>query len=184
MRIFIASDIHGSSANAKRFFDIVDEYRVHDDAKVVLLGDLYNHGPRNPFPEGYAPMVVADTFNAHKDIISVVKGNCDSEVDEMISDFKILPNHEMDICDKRVLFTHGHKCNIDLPKQDGKDGDIVFYGHFHKPFIGERNGVIYVCVGAIGLSPEGVDRAYCVLDDKTITIHSLIDNRVILEKVL
>ncbi len=178
MKYFIASDIHGSSANAKRFFDIVDKNANVDD-KVVLLGDLYNHGPRNPFPEGYAPMVVADVFNSHKDMLMVCKGNCDSEVDEMISEFDIIPNRQVEYAGHDMLFTHGHKCNVDLEKVDGKIGDVVFYGHFHKPTIQEKNGVIYVCVGAIGLSPEGVDKAYCILDENAITIYSLLNGDVL-----
>ena len=82
MKLFIGSDIHGSSANIRRFLDIVSDARKTDpDAKVVLLGDIYNHGPRNPFPEGYAPMQVAKMLNDSKDFIRVIKGNCDSEVD-------------------------------------------------------------------------------------------------------
>lgn len=183
MKYFIASDIHGSSANAKRLFDIIDGTISQGD-KVVLLGDLYNHGPRNPLPEGYAPMEVASIFNAHKDIISVCKGNCDSEVDEMISEFDIIPDREEVFLGRRILFTHGHKCNVNLPIKNAKDGDMVFYGHFHKPNIEVKDGVIYVCVGAIGISPEGVDKSYCVLDEKKIAIYSLLDGHEIARKDL
>lgn len=90
MKLFIGSDIHGSSANIRRFLDIVADARKDSpDVKVVLLGDIYNHGPRNPFPEGYAPMQVAKMLNDSKDFIRVIKGNCDSEVDQMISEFPI-----------------------------------------------------------------------------------------------
>ena len=90
MKLFIGSDIHGSSANIQRFLNIVNDARKTDpDAKVVLLGDIYNHGPRNPFPEGYAPMTVAKILNESKDFIRVIKGNCDSEVDQMISEFPL-----------------------------------------------------------------------------------------------
>lgn len=176
MRIYIGSDIHGSSANAQRFFDIVDNYRRdHRDTLAVILGDIYNHGPRNPFPEGYAPMQVASLLNAHSDFISVVRGNCDSEVDQMISDFEIMPEISMLYSGHRILFTHGHKCNVDMPKTHTQNGDIVFYGHFHRPSIKQKDGVTYVCVGAIGLSPEGVDRAYAVLEEDKISIFSLND---------
>lgn len=178
MRIYIGSDIHGSSANARRFFDVVDAYKAaRGDVSVVILGDIYNHGPRNPFPEGYAPMQVAKMLNERADMLSVVRGNCDSEVDQMISDFEILPDLTTLYFGHRILFTHGHKCNVDMPKTHCKTGDIVFYGHFHRPYIKEKDGVIYVCVGAIGLSPDGVDRAYAVLDDRKISIYSLQDGR-------
>lgn len=181
--IFIGSDIHGSYANAKRFFDVVDKYaKTHDDAKVILLGDIYNHGPRNPFPEEYAPMKVAELLNERKQMLTVVKGNCDSEVDQMISEFEFVTNANMLTKKHDLLFTHGHKCNVYTPKTIAKSGDIVFYGHFHRPSIEVLDGVIYVCVGAVGLSPEGVDRAYATLDDNQIKILSLCDGHEIMSR--
>ena len=182
MRLFIGSDIHGSSANVARFLDIVQKARKEDDTtKVVLLGDIYNHGPRNPFPEGYAPMKVAEMLNGAKDYITVIKGNCDSEVDQMISEFPINSDFTMDWQGRTVYFTHGHKCNPDLPPNDAKKGDIVFYGHFHRAMIEEKDGVIYVCVGAIGLSPEGVERSYAILDEHSITVKTLEGDKTIIQ---
>ena len=113
--------MHGSSANVERFFAIVDAYRAqHDDAKVVLLGDIYNHGPRNPLPEGYAPMKVAERLNASKDYVTLIHGNCDSEVDQMITEFEIRPDFSLQWGERRLFFTHGHKCNPDLPCKDAK----------------------------------------------------------------
>lgn len=183
MRIFIGSDIHGSYANAKRFFDVVDEYaKTHDDTKVILLGDIYNHGPRNPFPEEYAPMKVAELLNSHKQMLTVVKGNCDSEVDQMISEFEFVNNANMLTQNHDLLFTHGHKCSVYTPKTIAKSGDIVFYGHFHRPSIEAVDGVIYVCVGAVGLAPDGVDRAFAILDDNQIKILSICDGHEIMSR--
>ncbi len=182
MRLFIGSDIHGSSANVARFLDIVQRARQEDDTtKVVLLGDIYNHGPRNPFPEGYAPMKVAEMLNGAKDYITVIKGNCDSEVDQMISEFPINSDFTMDWQGRTVYFTHGHKCNPDLPPKDAKKGDIVFYGHFHRAMLEEKDGVIYVCVGAIGLSPEGVERSYAILSEHSITVKTLEGDKTIIQ---
>lgn len=104
MRIFVGSDVHGSSANVERFFATVDAYRAqHGDAKVVLLGDIYNHGPRNPLPEGYAPMKVAERLNASKDYVTLVHGNCDSEVDQMITEFEIRPDFSLQWGEKAVF---------------------------------------------------------------------------------
>lgn len=180
MKIYIASDLHGSYKGAKKFFDIFDSAKASgEDAYAVLLGDIYNHGPRNPLPEEYAPMSVAKLLNDHADSISVIKGNCDSEVDQMISEFEFVQNLDMLFSSHRVLFTHGHKCSVYMPKMYGRSGDIVFYGHFHKPQIECKDGVIYVCVGAIGISPEGVEKSYAVLDEKGVEIHSLYTNEVI-----
>ncbi len=174
MKLFIGSDIHGSSANIQRFLSIVNDARKDDsNAKVVLLGDIYNHGPRNPFPEGYAPMTVAKMLNDSKNFIRVIKGNCDSEVDQMISEFPIESDFSIDWNGRTVFFTHGHKCNPSLPSKDAKEGDMVFYGHFHRASLEVKDGVIYVCVGAIGLSPEGVERSYAILDDDSIVVKTL-----------
>ena len=182
MRLFIGSDIHGSSANVARFLDIVQNARKEDDSvKVVLLGDIYNHGPRNPFPEGYSPMKVAEMLNNAKDYITVIKGNCDSEVDQMISEFPINSDFTMDWQGRTAYFTHGHKCNPDLPPKDAKKGDIVFYGHFHRAMIEEKDGIIYVCVGALGLSPEGVERSYAILDEHNVTVKTLEGDKTIIK---
>ena len=182
MKTFIGSDVHGSEANLLRFLGEVDKATASgEDAKIVLLGDIYNHGPRNPFPEGYAPMKVAELLNGVKDRISVVKGNCDSEVDQMISEFEIGPDFSIDLNGHTVYFTHGHKCNADLPPKGAKAGDIVFYGHFHRASLTEKDGVRYVCVGALGLSPAGVERSYAVIDDNEVVIKALEGGSVILK---
>ena len=180
MRMFIGSDIHGSSANLERFFKTVDAtLPEHPDTKVVLLGDTYNHGPRNPFPEGYAPMQVAKLLNDAMTFITVIKGNCDSEVDEMISNFPIIGDFSMDWNGRTVFFTHGHKCNPELPPTGGKSGDIVFYGHFHKAAVTEKDGITYVCVGALGLSPYGVEKSYAILDEDKVTVKTLIGDKTL-----
>lgn len=180
MRLFIGSDIHGSSVNLEKFFSIVDSTLAqHPDTKVILLGDIYNHGPRNPFPNGYAPMQVARLLNDAMTFITVIKGNCDSEVDQMISNFPIIGDFDMDWNGRTVFFTHGHKCNPDLPPSSGKKGDIVFYGHFHRPQITVKDGIVYVCVGALGLSAEGVPLAYAILDEDMITLKTLDGGEVV-----
>ncbi len=177
MQIYIGSDIHGSEANVRRFLDVATH--ADKDAKIVLLGDIYNHGPRNPFPEGYAPMKVAEQLNAVHDRLTVVKGNCDSEVDEMISEFSFLPEYRLPFYGRTLFFTHGHKCNADMPHKDAAPGDIVFYGHFHRPSIRIVDDVAYVCVGALGMSPEGVSRSYAVLNEESIFICDLDDGAIL-----
>lgn len=182
MKLYIGSDVHGSSANIERFLDIVNDARKSDPSvKVVLLGDIYNHGPRNPFPEGYAPMTVAKMLNESKDFITVIKGNCDSEVDQMISDFPIGDDFSREWYGRTLFFTHGHKCNPDLPPKNAKKGDVVFYGHFHRAMLEVKEGVIYVCVGALGLSPEGVERSYAVLDERKIEVKTLQGGKTLIE---
>lgn len=175
MKIYIGSDLHGSAANARRFLDVAL------DGAIVLLGDIYNHGPRNPFPERYAPMEVAGMLNAVKDRLTVVRGNCDSEVDEMISEFAILPESSLSVDGHTLFFTHGHKCNAHMPRADAKRGDAVLYGHFHRPSVEDVDGVKYVCVGAVGMSPEGVERSYAVYENGRISVYTLDGSRLLLD---
>ena len=173
MRIFVASDIHGSAVSLEKFFSIVDSaLPEHPDTKVVLLGDTYNHGPRNPLPEGYAPMRVAKLLNDAMSFITVIKGNCDSEVDEMISNVPIIGDFHMEWDGHTVFFTHGHKFNPDSPPTGVKAGDVVFYGHFHKPSVTVRDGVHYVCVGSVGIPFDGTPQSYAVLNEKDVTLKS------------
>lgn len=179
MRLFIASDIHGSADSLERFFKIVDEaVKENNDLKVILLGDIYNHGPRNPFPQGYAPMKVAKLLNDAMSFVTAIKGNCDSEVDEMISNFPIIPSFSMEWEGRTVFFTHGHKVNPDNPPTGAKRGDIVFYGHFHVPEISERDGIKYVCVGSVGMNPEGVPKSYAVLTEKDVSLYDFDKNKL------
>ncbi len=174
MRLFIASDIHGSATNLERFFSIVDAALPENpETKVILLGDTYNHGPRNPIPEGYAPMKVAKLLNDAMSFVSVLKGNCDSEVDEMISNFPIVSDFSIEWKGRTVFFTHGHKVNPSTPlPTDAKSGDIVFYGHFHKPSVTTKEGITYICVGSIGIPFDGTPRSYAILTEDDVMVKS------------
>ncbi len=178
MKLFVASDIHGDAVSLKKFFSIVDKYLEKDrNCRVVLLGDIYNHGPRNPIPVGYNPQEVAHTLNEAMTFLTVIKGNCDSEVDEMISNFPFIPYFEMDWGNSALYFTHGHTINKDMPyKGDPSKNNIVLHGHFHVPRIDVVDGVTYVCVGSIGMNPTNVPKSYCVLDDNTLSLYDLDEN--------
>ena len=166
MKLFVATDVHGSAYWAQR---IVAEFKRTNADKLILLGDVYNHGPRNPFPRDYAPMKVAEAFNAIADKVVAVKGNCDSEVDEMISDFSFVKERTETVGDRRLYFTHGHVYNKDNLPESLKDGDAMFYGHFHQNETMVVNGVLCVCVSSVSL-PKDVS-AYCIVDDGGVTVY-------------
>ena len=171
MKLLIATDIHGSSYWAKRVVDKLIQTRA--DA-LVLLGDVYNHGPRNPFPAEYAPMEVAAALNSVADKIIAVTGNCDSEVDQMISDFPFVRDSVIPLENRRLYFTHGHVFNKDsLPNLSR--GDVMFYGHFHVSEITSVNGITCVNVGSAALPKDGAN-VYCVADDNAVTIYDFDDN--------
>jgi putative phosphoesterase len=174
--LYIASDIHGSYAYLKKFLQIVDLDK--EDKHVIFLGDTYNHGPRNPFPEEYAPMKVEALLEERMGQFDLIKGNCDSEVDQMISPFKIRRDFCLKDGSRHLYFTHGHKVNKDLPKKNAKAGDVVFYGHFHTPYHTVIDGVNYVCVGSVAMPKDNTPHTYVIYRNNTIVIKSLDGNTI------
>jgi len=176
MKIVIASDIHGSAFWTGKVLEAFDREKAD---KLLLLGDVYNHGPRNPFPEEYAPQNVAELLNSVKDRLIVVKGNCDSQVDTLISEFDFIE----DVCvvsgGKTVFCTHGHVFNKDNPPVTRFDA--VIYGHFHTGFIERKDGVIFANAGSVSLPKNGTPRSYILLDGANIILKT-IDGEVIKEE--
>lgn len=178
MKLLVVSDIHGSSYYAKKIDEI---YKKENPDKLVLLGDLYYHGPRNPLPEEYNPSEVCQILNSLKENIIAIKGNCDAEVDEMISEFELQKSVEMTINGKKFLFTHGHKNNIDnLPEEKI---DVLVYGHFHTGFIKEKDGVICVNAGSITFPKNGTKNSYLIIEDSKIILKD-VDGNIIDSKEL
>lgn len=178
MKLLIASDIHGSSYYAQKLKELVKEETAD---KLILLGDLYYHGPRNPLPKEYNPAKVCEILNSMKDIIRCFKGNCDAEVDEMISEFKFEDEIEMVINDKVTIFTHGQKYNINnLPK---KNFDVLVYGHFHTGFIQSQDGLLFLNPGSISLPKENTKNSYMMWEDNLIQLKD-IDGNVIDQRKL
>lgn len=170
MKIIVISDIHGSLFYMNKIKEIIDKSNVD---KIVLLGDLYYHGPRNPLTQEYNPQQVANILNSYKDKILCVRGNCDAQVDEMISEFKFNDNVKLDINGKRFFFTHGHKYNIDnLPDNI----DAIVYGHFHTGFIKQKDNVICVNSGSISLPKDNTKNSYLIIDDNNIKLMDLDGN--------
>lgn len=164
MKVLVISDIHGSSYYAEKIKEIVA--RENPD-KIILLGDLYYHGPRNDLTQEYAPMKVAEVLNSLKDKLLVVKGNCDAEVDEMISDFKFEDHLLLDINGKKIYFTHGHRYNIEVIPYE--DFEVLIYGHIHQGFIQEKEGYLFANPGSISLPKCGTEHSYLILEkDKFI----------------
>lgn len=172
MKILVVSDIHGSMYYASKIPEIMNRENAE---KLILLGDLYYHGPRNPLPKEYNPMEVSKLLNSMKDKIMCIKGNCDAEVDEMISEFKFTENIEMEIEGKRYFFTHGQKYNIDnMPKNI----DVLVYGHYHTGFIKEKNGVICVNSGSISLPKENTAHSYLIIEKAKIELKDISGNLI------
>lgn len=180
MKIIIATDIHGSLYYAEK---IIEKFKKENADKLILLGDLYYHGPRNPLPKDYAPMKVAALFNSYKDKICVVRGNCDANIDLTISEFPFHARKTLSINGRKILFTHGDKYNKDnlppLPK-----GSVIIYGHYHVNEITEKNGITCINLASASMPKNGCEPSYAVIEGGKIVVRSLETDRVILDFVL
>ena len=175
MKILIASDIHGSRVYAERIAELLDKENA---SQLILLGDIYNHGPRNPFPDGYDPMGVAKILNSLTDRLTVIKGNCDSDVDTMISDFEFISEGFLFTEGKKVFLQHGDRFSADaLPKNCG---DAFFYGHYHTGFIRRCGSVLVANSGSVSLPKNGTARSYLLLDGAHVFLKD-IDQKVLEE---
>lgn len=168
MKYMIASDLHGSAFYARRLAEI---FAAEKADMLVLLGDIYNHGPRNPLPEEYAPLKVAEVLNGLADRLLVVKGNCDSDVDTLISDFEFVSEAVLSEGGKRVFLQHGDRFSIErLPKNCGSG---FFYGHYHTSFIKRMGDVLVANPGSVSLPKQDTARGYLLLENGTVTLKEL-----------
>lgn len=126
MKLFFASDLHGSLDATEQ---VLAAYLSSGAEHLVILGDVLNHGPRNPVPESYNPPKVAELLNAHSDSIIAVRGNCDSEVDQMLLAFPMMADYAwvMLANGQRLFLTHGHLYNAEK-RPALKRGDVIAHG--------------------------------------------------------
>lgn len=166
MKIMIASDIHGAAGFCKEMLDAYDRERGN---KLLLLGDILYHGPRNDLPEGYAPKEVISMLNARKEELLCVRGNCDTEVDQMVLEFPILAEYCILYEKGRMIFaTHGHNFNEkNLPML--KKGDILLHGHTHVPVCKETEEYIYLNPGSVSIPKNESWHGYLMLEDGVFT---------------
>ena len=162
----IASDIHGS---AYWCTELLSAFENEGAEKLVLLGDLLYHGPRNDFPDDYSPKKVFAMLNAIKEKLLCVRGNCDSEVDQMVLEFPIMADYAILEHGNRTLFlTHGHLFNADMPPLL-KAGDLLFNGHFHTPQNRVlENGAIYINCGSVSLPKIDTPHSYLLIDEGVV----------------
>ena len=176
MKLMIASDIHGSALYCEQ---MINAYRKEAADRLVLLGDILYHGPRNDLPEGYAPKEVIAMLNPMKNELLCVRGNCDTEVDQMVLEFPILSDYCFLVlpCGASasetitVLATHGHVYHPKhLPPM--RSGDILLTGHTHVPACDEITGLEggkfrYLNPGSVSIPKEESQHSYMTFEDGT-----------------
>ena len=162
MKLMIASDIHGSACYCRK---MLEAFEREGADRLLILGDVLYHGPRNDLPEEYAPKQVIAMLNAIKQKIFCVRGNCDTEVDQMVLEFPVLADYcILPVGDKLVYVTHGHNYNTSkLPPL--QKGDILLHGHTHIPAweeFGDEN--LYLNPGSVSIPKNGSEHGYMTLD--------------------
>ncbi len=174
MKWMIASDLHGSAYYCRQ---MIEAFRREGADRLLLLGDLLYHGPRNDLPEGYAPKEVIPLLNSLKPQLLCVRGNCDAEVDQMVLEFPILADYAvLPVGERLVYATHGHVHNLkNLPPL--APGDILLHGHTHIPaWTKFGDGNLYLNPGSLSIPKEGSAHSYMTLEGNTFCWKTLEGN--------
>ena len=166
MKWLIASDIHGSAYWCEK---LVEAFREEQADRMLLLGDVLYHGPRNDLPDGYAPKQVIAMLNAMKDNILCVRGNCEAEVDQMVLDFPVLADYAV-LCqgEKMIYCTHGHVYNTGK-RPPMRPGDVLLHGHTHIPAWEPFGENVYLNPGSVSIPKENSWHGYMMLKDGCFT---------------
>ena len=152
MKLIIASDIHGSAYWCRKLLELVE---AEAPEKLILLGDLLYHGPRNDLPREYAPKQVIPMLSQYKDRIIAVRGNCEAEVDQMVLPFPCMADFSQLYVDGRTFYmTHGHHHNPDALPPLG-EGSIFLSGHTHVKLDETRNGIRCLNPGSVSIPKDG-----------------------------
>lgn len=163
MKLFIASDIHGSSFYCNQ---MIDCFKSENCDKMLLLGDILYHGPRNDLPKDYNPKQVIEMLNILANDILCVRGNCDTEVDQMVLNFPVLADYCTIFDGKLTIYaTHGH--HIDDIKC--VPGSVVLGGHTHIPCCEKRDGYTYINPGSVSIPKENSHHGYIIYSDGNFT---------------
>ena len=174
MKFLIASDIHGSLPAAEKLQEI---YRKDSYDRILLLGDLLYHGPRNDLPAGYDPKGVIKVLSSLSRAILSVRGNCEAEVDQMVLPFPVLSETALVFADGRtILITHGHTIT---PDRHPEGIDCFFSGHTHIPVLEKKDGVLYLNPGSVSIPKGGFPASYATWTDGMMAVKALADDKII-----
>ena len=174
MKYLIATDIHGDGVSAEI---IKEKFEKLGCDKIILLGDILYHGPRNDLPKNYAPKKVIEILNSLSSKIVAVRGNCDAEVDQMVLNFELKDNQIIEEDGVNYYLTHGHHVSADNPARL-ENGTIVLHGHTHIIKKDVVDGVTYINIGSITLPKNGTPKCYAVLDENGVKVYDLNDKEV------
>ena len=162
MKLMIASDIHGS---ARYCAQLMERLQEEAPGQLLLLGDLLYHGPRNALPEEYDCPRAYEMLNAVKEKIVAVRGNCDSEVDQMVLEFPIMADYALLEIDGVSLYaTHGHMWSEQFPPLM-QPGTVLLNGHTHVPACTPHGTFVYINPGSVSIPKGGSRHSYMTLEN-------------------
>lgn len=175
MKLMFASDIHGSAYYCRK---MLEAYQAEKAVRLMLLGDILYHGPRNDLPKDYAPKEVIAMLNPMKNDICAVRGNCEAEVDQMVLDFPVMADYCVILEGNRTIYaTHGHVYNEGhLPPL--KEGDILIHGHTHVLRAEKKEHYTILNPGSVSIPKEGNPPSYAILENGDFRIKGF-DGQVI-----
>lgn len=179
MKLFVISDIHGSLEYLEK---ALEAYESEKADMILILGDILYHGPRNPIPDSYDPQSVSKLLNTLKNKIIAVRGNCDSEVDQMLLEFPIMSDFSNIFWNNRRIFaTHGHIYNMkNIPNIS--HGDILIHGHTHVPTAEIQNDIFILNPGSITFPKENYPKSYGIFEGNSFKVISF-DKKIIKELI-
>lgn len=166
MKWLIASDIHGAASRCRRMTEV---FRFEGADRMILLGDLLYHGPRNDLPDDYNPKEVIRILNEYSDRICAVRGNCEAEVDQMVLEFPVMAEYALLVSGKNLVYlTHGHIHGEENPPAL-QNGDILLTGHTHIPKCVRHDSWVYMNPGSVGIPKGGSVPGYMICEDGKFT---------------
>ena len=170
MKLMIASDIHGSAFYCEK---LLNAFAKEKPQRLLVLGDLLYHGPRNDLPKDYAPKKVISMLNGIKDKIICVRGNCEAAVDQMVLEFSVLSESLLMFLDDRLMFaTHGHIYNENkLPALQA--GDVFLQGHTHIPVMKKEGEFFFINPGSVSIPKENSEHSYMIYENSCFTLKNL-----------
>lgn len=170
MKYLIVSDIHGSLPALEK---VLEYFHKLNCDMLCILGDILNYGPRNRIPEGINPQEIAARLNEIADQIIAIRGNCDSEVDQMLLQFPIMADYALIVDNgKRIFLTHGHIYNEE--QQPKGKHDCFFYGHTHLWKLEKTEDGKMICnTGSVTFPKGGKEPTFAIYENGKISIHNL-----------
>ena len=173
MKFLIVSDIHGDAECCRAMLDAAEREGAE---KILILGDVLYHGPRNDLPAGYAPKKVIEMLNAISDKIVCVRGNCEAEVDQMVLSFPCMAD-TASVCDEEqgisIYMSHGHIYSPDKLPGGMPQRSAFLYGHTHILAAERRGGVLCLNPGSVSIPKGGNPKSYAIYDSGIFTIKTL-----------